>query len=259
MTLNKTLLFATFLGGAALLLAGCSLQAPVSSDSSTVTERGQSASEVTVLPFNAGGFLASNVTPTFPAGHPNEVSVVAQGPLQLYTGGAVLAFAYRNNTGAAVTHVEFSATANLNDKLVETGSSDGAIPAQIQPGEIGLAFIYFHEPGPMRVRDLRYSFTPETSPVNSSPYNTAPLKVSDVTNDGNSIVGTAVNNTGAVLMGPFAAQAYCFNGHDLTIATAGSFADQDNAIAVDDQVSFTIELNDRKCSSFAVGVSGYYQ
>jgi hypothetical protein len=211
-----------------------------------------------VQPFNVGGYLAGNAKPTFPAGEPGQVSIVAQGPLKKPGIGAILPIAYRNNTGAAISHVDLSATARLNGKLVASGKSQGTTPAQVQPGEVGFAFIYFEDSKSMADTGLKYEFTAETSPADTSSYNTAPLTVGEATYNGSSIVGTAVNKTGKALTGPYGVQVYCFAGNKLT-AEVGSFAEQHNDVAAGAKVSFTADLYDTKCDKFTVGVSGYFK
>lgn len=209
-------------------------------------------------PFNVGGYLAGNATPTFPVGEPGQVSIVAQGPLKKPGIGAVLPIAYRNNTGVAISHVDLSATARLNGQLVASGRSQGTIPAQVQPGEAGLGYIYFEDSKSMADTGLEYEFTAETLPADTSSYNTAPLTVGEATYNGSSIVGTAVNKTGKALTGPYSVHVYCFAGNKLT-AQIGDFADQSNDVAADAKVSFTADLYDTKCDEFTVGVSGYFQ
>lgn len=101
---------------------------------------------VPAQPFNSGGFLGSNANPTLPAGDSGKVSVVSQGPLKPDgVGGGSLLFAFRNNTTKAVSHVDFTGTATASGNLVASGQSQGTIPAQVQPGEAGFAFIYFSD------------------------------------------------------------------------------------------------------------------
>jgi hypothetical protein len=218
------------------------------------------AAAPSVQPFNVGGYLGGNAKPTFPVGEPGQVSIVAQGPLDKYEGeGASLPIAFRNNTGAAISGVSFSANARLNGKLVAGGQDQGAIPAQVQPGEVGFAYIYFAHAKSMVVTGLKYEFTAKSSPADNSSY-FAPLTVGEVTNDGSSIVGTAVNKTGKAVHGPYSVQVYCFAGNKLTEDTQ-ALTDQDTDLAAGAEVSFTVELRvyDIKCDKFTVGVSGYYE
>lgn len=229
------------------------------SSATVVTPTSTPTAAPSVQPFNVGGLLAGNAKPNFPAGEPDQVSIVAQAPLDKTPGGgASLPVAYRNNTGAAIAHVDLSATARLNGKLIASGQSQGATPAQVRPGEIGFAFIYFEDSKSMPDSGLTYQFTVQTSPADTSSYNTAPLTVGEATANGSSIVGTAVNKTGEGLTGPYDVEVYCFAGNKLT-AEVESFADQDNDIAANAQVSFTADLYDTKCEVFTVGVSGYFK
>ena len=96
-------------------------------------------------PFNASGLLSGDANPEFPAGDTGKVAVVAQAPIDKDKnfGSATLAFAFRNNTDAPISHVDWTATATAGGKLVATGSSQGTQPAWVAPGEVGMAFIYF--------------------------------------------------------------------------------------------------------------------
>ena len=87
--------------------------------------------DVTPQPFNAGGLLNGDANPEFPAGDPDKVAVVAQAPIDKDNdfGSATLTFAFRNNTDAAISHVDWTATATADGKLVATGSSQGTQPA----------------------------------------------------------------------------------------------------------------------------------
>ena len=109
------------------------------SSATVITPTPSPTAAPSVQPFNVGGFLAGTAKPTFPAGEPGQVSIVAEGPLKKPGIGAKLPIAYRNNTSAAISHVDLSATARLNGKLVASGQRQGATPAQVQPGEVGFA------------------------------------------------------------------------------------------------------------------------
>lgn len=87
-------------------------------------------------PFNVGGYLAGTAKPTLPAGEPGQVAVVAQGTLKKPGSGAILPIAFRNNTTAAVSHVDLSATARLNGKLVASGRARAPPPHRFSPGRL---------------------------------------------------------------------------------------------------------------------------
>ncbi|MFZ7087661.1 hypothetical protein [Curtobacterium sp. RRHDQ10] len=266
MLAQKTFLPFVAVGATVLLLAGCSGTSSRSSggDSSSTTSASASAEPSKAAaagpqPFNVGGLLAGNAQPTFGDGEPGKVSVVAQGPLEKdMIGGAELSFAYRNNTGKAIAHVDFTGSARANGALVASGSSQDATPAQVLPGEVGFAMLYFDDAASVPDTGVTYDFSATTSPANSSSYNTAPLKVSESNNNGTAIIGSAVNQTGKPLTGPYSVDVYCFTGNDLT-GRLTHFASQDGDVAPDGQVTFSATLNDTKCDSYTFGVSGYFK
>ncbi len=208
----------------------------------------------TPQPFNAGGLLSGTATPTFPAGDAGKVGVVQVGALLKDRG--TLLFAFRNNTDAAISHVDWTATARSGGTIVASGSSQGTTPVQVQPGEVGLSYIYFDNAASIP-DDATYDFQVSTSPADTSFYNTAPLKVSEANLNGGSITGGAVNDTGAKTAGPFSVAVYCFDGDKLVDQTTG-FSDQD-AAAPGAAVSFSVPLYGTQCPSFVVGVGGYFE
>lgn len=213
---------------------------------------------VAALPFNASELLAGTAAPNLPEGEQSKVSVVQVGSLdQNMSGSAKLPFAFRNNTSERVSHVDWSGTARGGGAIVATGSSQGTVPAQVKPGEVGLAFIYFDGTAKLPPADAEYEFTVKTSPADQDGYNTAPLKVTEANLSGDAIVGAAVNQTGKSVEGPFSVDAYCFDG-DKVLSEHGDFTEQDGPIAADGQVTFSASLFGAKCPAFVVGVSGYF-
>lgn len=248
---------------AALLLTSCSSSdGPAeggSTPASTPTEEAVStevAVSVESLPFDASGLLGGTAQPTFPDGERGEVSVVQVGPLTKPGVGATLLFAFRNNTSEGISHVDWSATVRSDGAIVSTGSSQGTIPDQVQPGEVGLAYIYF-ENGEVIPDGAEYEFTVDTSPVNTDPYNTAPFRVTEANVSGDAIVGSATNETGAEATGPYSVSVYCFDGDNL-LSQFTSFAEQDGEIEDGGTVTFSAGLYGDECPSFVVGVGGYF-
>lgn len=251
-------------GALLLVLVGCGgssgrsgdVSAPVESSmaGATATQSGP----VAPLPFNASGLLAGTAAPNFPEGERGKVSVVHVGALDEHmSGSAKLPFAFRNNTSEGISHIGWTGTARSGGSIVATGSSQGTIPAQVKPGEIGLAFIYFAHGSAMPSADAEYEFTVNTSELNQDSYNTAPLKVTEANSSGDAIVGAAVNQTGESVEGPFAVDAYCFDG-DKLLGEYGDFAEQDGPAPADGQVTFSASLYGADCPTFAVGVGGYF-
>ena len=189
-----------------------------SSGTTAAPAEDESEAEETVesLPFNASGLLAGTADPHLADGEPGKVSVVQIGPLvEDGIGSATLPFAFRNNTSEGISHVDWTGTARSGGSIVATGSSQGTIPAQVQPGEVGLAFIYFDGSSELPPTDAEYEFTVNTSAADQAFYNTAPLKVTEASASGDAIVGAAVNGTGESVGGPFSVSVYCFDGDKL--------------------------------------------
>lgn len=222
---------------------------PPSEETSTPEE-----TAVEALPFNASGLLGGTARPRFDDGEPGEVSVVQVGPLD--TDQGILLFAFRNNTTDGISHVDWTATARSGGSIVGTGSSQGTIPAQVAPGEVGLGYIFFENAGALP-GNAEYEFAVETSPVDTTSYNTAPLTVTEVNLVGQAIVGSATNETGASTEGPFSVAMYCFEGNDLAWYTS-SFTEQDGPIEDGGIATFTVDLYGDRCAKYVIGVDGYF-
>jgi hypothetical protein len=153
-----------------------------------------------------------------------------------------------------------SATARVNSVVPSEWFS--TVPryrpsVEVQPGEVGLAFIYFGPDSALPPADAEYEFTVNTSASNQDFYNTAPLKGTEASASGDAIVGAAVNATGKSVEGPFSVSIYCFDG-DTLLSQHGAFAEQDGPAASDAQVTFTVPLYGASCPIFTVGVGGYF-
>lgn len=235
---------------------------PAAGEPASVDSTDTPASKITnggpALAFNAGGLLAGTANPQLPAGEPGRVSVVQIGPLADKYGSAMLPFAFRNNTNEGVSHIDWAATARSGGSIVATGNSQGTIPAQVQPGEIGLGFIFFGGESELPPVDSQYEFTVSTMPADQSSYNTAPLAVTEANVSGSAIVGAAVNRTGESVAGPFSVSVYCFDGNKLLSQTQ-AFAKQLGPLPADGQVTFSAGLNGATCPQFTVGVVGYFE
>ena len=243
--------------GATLLLASCSSTAPVKDEPATSSQESPAESaktEVASLPFNASGLLGGNASPSFGDGEKNAVSVVHVGAKLVDQ--SVLLFAFRNNTDAAIAHVDFTATARSGGSIVGSGSSQGTAPSVVQSGEVGLAYIYFDNIASIP-DDAEYEFQVNTMPADTSPYNTAALRVQEANLVGESIVGGALNDTGANTVGPFSVSIFCFDGDQMSDHMLGYSDQQDAADGV--SVSFSEALYGRSCPNFALGVSGWFE
>ena len=238
-----------------LILTSCGSSSD--SDSSKDTSGSAEGSTTTPQPFNASGFLGGPATPSFPDGDPDSISVVQIGPLDRdQVGSATLPIAFRNNTGEAVAHVDWTATARSGGSIVATASSQGTAPSQIAPGEVGLAYIYFDNAEAIP-DGVDYEFTADSQPAGPTFFNTAPMTVTEVNIAGDAIVGSATNATGEKTEGPYSVSVYCFDGDNLT-SEIGTYAEQDGPIDADGAVTFSARIYDDPCTNYIVGVSGYF-
>lgn len=248
------------------VLAGCSSgggpdddadTASPSDAASSVAETEDDAAAAEPAALNADGVLAGTATGlTFDAGEPGEVSTVATGVYDPDSG--TFPFVFRNNTSEAVSHVDASATArDSSGTLVGTGSSQGTTPAQIPPGGLGLAYIYFDDPEKKVTGDATLEFTFETSPADTSSYNTADVQVTEAQATGSTIIGTGVNQNDATLTGPYGVSVFCFDAGTL-LGHSGTYTNEDADLEPDDTVSYTVDLFDDPCPTFVVGISGYF-
>jgi hypothetical protein len=207
--------------------------------------------------------LAGNAHPQFPAGAAGEVSVVYQGPISPQQSGTVVPIVLDNNSSKAVAHVDISSTAkDASGKIVGSGDSQGTSPSVIKPGQWTLAYIYF-EPATSLSSSDTLSFNVNTSPADTSSYNTAALQVTQANLSGSSITGGVQNTTGEVVTGPISVEFYCFDaaGHPVyqqRAFTAGSTAGSGD-LAPNATDSFQTNFYDQQCPSFLVGASGYYK
>lgn len=131
------------------------------------------------------------------------------------------------------------------------------MPAQVQPGEVGLGFIYFGPGEPVPPADAEYTFKVKTSAADQNPYNTAALKATEANASGDAVVGSAVNATGKPVEGPFSVSVYCFDG-DKVLGTHQAFGKPDGPAAPNAEVTFSVPLYGASCPTFTVGVSAYY-
>lgn len=267
MILKKAVTAAAVAGAIVASLSGCSTASTsnvsagsAKGSSAAVPEKAVESATQTPLTFNAGELLGGNATPTLGDGDPGEVSVVSTGVLQKdeYSNSGVLAFAFRNNTDAAISHVDFTATAKADGTLVASGSSQNVVPAQVQPGEPGFGYIYLEDASSVPESGVEYAFRATTSPADTDAFNTAPLRVTEANHNGSSIIGSAVNETGEPLTGPYSVGVYCLDGDALTASTL-DYATEDGDVESGGSVSFSHNLFETSCDSFVVGVSGWFK
>jgi hypothetical protein len=185
---------------------------------------------------------------------------VYQAPIQAQSVGTSVPIVFRNNTSAAIAHVDVSATAkDPRGKIVASGSSQGTDPSTIQPGQWAFAYIYF-EPGTALASNDTLLFTFQSMPTSTDSFNTAAIQVTQANLSGSSIAGGVQNTTGHPVQGPISVHAYCLNSSgDPTSDITGFTSSMSGDLAPNATGSFQLDLYDQRCSSFLVGASGFYK
>ena len=241
---------------AALCSAACGGSSSNSSTASgspgNSTAPSQSATATAAAHAPQSALLAGNAHPEFPAGVAGRVSIVYQAPIQLQSNGTSVPIVFRNNTGAAIAHVDVSAAAkNPAGKIIASGSSQGTDPSAVQPGQWAFAYIYNND---------TLSFTFQSTPASADSFNTAAIQVTQANLSGSSIAGGVQNTTGHPVQRPISVNAYCLNSSgDPTTVITGFTSSSSGDLAPGATDSFQLNVYDQRCSSFLVGASGYYK
>lgn len=242
----------TFQGDTATVEMEQVTEADVSDASDDETE--QLPEDVTALPFNANEMLMGDATPEFDDGEPGEMSVVQIGDLNR-DNGTVL-FAFRNNTPDMVGDIEWTVVARANGDIVGSGTSFETVPAVVEPGAVGLSYVFFDSAEGMP-ESVEYDF--EAAGVLSKlSLNRGDLKVTEANKVGGAIVASAVNETGAIFGGSPNLHVYCFDG-DTLVAHTESFADQDGPTEDGESVTFSTDLYMESCPTFIAGAQTWFE
>lgn len=247
----------------AFLLTGCTSTGEYSkteSPSHSIENEQQATEkptrEVAPVKFDSDNpFLGGPASPQIDTGEINEISVVDVGPLLKKKN--ILLFSFRNNTNEAISHVDWTATAKSNGSLIGSGSSQGTTPSQINPGEAGLAYIYFENSSKFP-KDTEYDFKVSTSSADPTPFNTAPFTIDEVNIVGGSIVGSATNKTGSNTTGPYSVSVYCFEEGKLRYQDTDYAEESSQDTASGESVTFSTKIYGHECKEFILGVSGYF-
>ena len=203
--------------------------------------------------------LAGNAHPQYPAGTPGQVSVVYHAPIQPQASGTTVPVVFRNNTRAAISHVDITAaTKDPSGKIVGSGTSQGTYPSTVQPGQWALSFVYYQSGGGLAANDsLSFSF--QTSPATTDSYNTAAIQVTQANRSGTSIAGGVQNTTGHPVQGPISVDVFCLNSAGDPTSEVGGFTSSSSGnLAPGATDTFQVDLIQTPCPSYLVGASGYY-
>jgi hypothetical protein len=253
----------------AIVLAGlataCSSSSKTTASNSGPTPSatsGEGASSTTTQPSakpHKSRFLYFSAPVAFPAGPPDKLSIVEQGPPLTGAGSTTVHVVIRNNTSEAVVQVKVSGTARRGGALVGSGESQGMAPERVEPGEFTLGYVFFQNAVPA---GATFDLTVTGTPVSEATFaNSADVLISEVNRQppaefGNeSVVGIVKNPTSKIVHGPVSVDVTCFVGAK-PISQSGGFTNADS-IAPNGTASFEISLPDGACPVFAVGASGY--
>ncbi|HZE49677.1 MAG TPA: hypothetical protein VE074_08945 [Jatrophihabitantaceae bacterium] len=241
----------------ALVVAGCSGGSKGSTHTDSTTPA-TSAGAGGPLPVNSGRLLAGTARPSFSSGTPGTIQVVATGEIVDDPAGAYLPIAIRSNVAEPVARVVVAATIqDATGKQIASGSSQGTDPQTLAPGEVALSFVHFEAssvPGA-----AAHQFTIENDKPSTDPDSHATLKVTTAAVAGGAVTGTAANQTGATLSGPYAVNVYCFDPGGKMLVVQSAFADLDGDLAASKSVPYTVNLAGHTCPSFLVGVTAFYK
>lgn len=240
---------------------GISLPDSSSSRPSTASgsHRGSAAPSSAVPAAAQSSLLAGSARPQYPAGTPGRISVVYHAPIRPQADGTTVPLVFRNNTNAAIAHVDITATTkDPTGKIIGSGISQGTYPSTVQPGQWALSFVYYQPSTALAANDsLSFSF--QTSPATTGFYNTAAVQVTQSNRSGTSIAGGVQNTTGRPVQGPVSIGVFCLNSAGDPVNEIGGFTSGGSGnLAVGATDSFQVDLIQTPCPSYLVGASGYY-
>lgn len=202
----------------------------------------------------ASPYLQGTLDTQLPPGEPDEVSVIAVGPPQSATPVVV-----RNNT-SDVVEVHLSATArDASGALVGSGEDQGVKPAFVEPGHLGIGYVYLgiDDPPPgttlettARGEDVDDDFG--ALPGSIAEHNLAPGQFGQ-----EQVVGVVRNDNDEPIEGPISVLVMCFDEAGSPLSTASGFTDIET-IDPGQQGSFSVDLFDEAgCPRYLIGASGF--
>ena len=203
-------------------------------------------------------YLTGTASPTYPAGGPNQIAVVAQAPLVLPipSSGEAVPIAVRNNRTLAVTDVTAAGTIrDATGQVVATGSDQGFHPALLQPGQVALGFVYLGV-GTSVPTGSAMTVQASAKPSSGDTY-FADLLVTEVNHTGQQIVGIVKNPRDHEVQAPFSVDVFCLAPSGALQAEVGAFADVSDKLAAGATSPFTVSLYSTPCQQFLIGASGY--
>lgn len=219
--------------------------------SATLTSTGTKDSAKTPSAKN----LASVAIPTFPAGEPSGIVIVAQAS-KLDRSGSI-PIVVRNNTGGTVNRIKVSGTIrDSQGALVASGSDQQFLPNVVAAGEVAIGYVYIGF-GTNLPKEWKAEFQTSATPINKSRFeNIRDLEVVEFNRVDKRIIGSLVNLHPESVNGPIGVRLMCFDKSGTPTGVFNDFAEPDK-LAQNAKTSFQIELYGDTCSSFIFGGSGF--
>ena len=225
---------------------------PEESSATTAPEAGPVGPKDTL----ASPFIQGTARVEFDPGDPDALSVVAVGPLD--PDSSTIPVVVRNNTPSTLYQLE--ATGRLLDtagQLIGSGSSQGFEPAALEPGYIGIGYIYMDAEKPPDAT-VEVTAAGDTDGTFAGSVSLEIGQANVVPGDlGNQIVGDVTNTTDSEVSGPVGVTVMCFDDTGAPIDVKIGYTDGDAPVAPGATVSYSVDLFDDPCPTFLIGASGY--
>lgn len=200
-----------------------------------------------------GGVIGGNVELTYPDGEPGEVSIVGESPR--FDGG-YMHLVFRNNTDETIGKVDFDARSLVDGEKFIDGGSQNIIPAHIEPGGIGIAYIYY--PASHTIpEDAEYEYEVEWRVEGDDRFfDRQDFTVTEAELIDGEISGSAVNDSDLQIDVPVDVEILCFEGTDIVEMYTARTLGPSRTAGPGESVTFSWPTIYGPCDDYAVSVIG---
>jgi hypothetical protein len=162
-----------------------------------------------------------------------------------------------NGTGQPISRVEVSGAAVGSDgTTVSSGTSQGFQPNVIEPGGIGIGYVYagFDLPDDVTLEQISIDYTDGLGRFE----NITAVDATDVSASAERVTGTLINPHDVEVDGPISVALACLDDGGALVSVHSTFADRD-AIDPGGSSTFTVDSYSRTfdCAGIILGASGY--
>ena len=208
--------------------------------------------DVESLPFG-GGVIGGNVELSYPDGEAGEVSIVGE---YLRFDGGYMHLVFRNNTDETIGKVRFDARSLVDGEKFIDGRSQNIIPAHIEPGGIGVAYIYY--PASHTIpEDAEYEYEVEWRVEGDDRFfDRQDFTVTETELVEGEIAGSAVNNSDLEIDIPVDVEILCFEGTDIVEMYTARTLEPAGIVGPGESVTFSWPTIYGPCEDYAVSVIG---